>query len=152
VPAPTTPPDATTGEQLALAVLTVARRLKRHATAGRLDPASLYVLYQVDAKAPLRVTELARCMALDASTVSRHVRHLEDGGYLARTGDPDDRRATRVRLTLAGRQALEEATRATAAVLDALLADWPAADRAALTSLLARLASSTERLTPETET
>jgi len=50
----------------------------------------------------LRVSELAGCMGLDASTASRHVRHLEDGGYLARTGDPGDRRASRVRLTPKG--------------------------------------------------
>jgi DNA-binding MarR family transcriptional regulator len=91
-------------------------------------------------------------MGLDTSTASRHVRQLEDGGYLARTGDPDDRRAFQVRLTRRGRAALDQAMRARAVVVDRATADWPDDDRATLTTLMTRLADSLDRLAAPPET
>jgi DNA-binding MarR family transcriptional regulator len=147
VPTGTARSDRTTGQQVVVAMMTAARRLKpRHA---RLDPASVWVLHYVEAHAPLRVSELAKCMELDSSTVSRHIRHLEQNGYLSRTDDPDDRRATRVGLTARGRSVLEESMRARAGVVDAATADWSEADREALTTLMTRLATSIDRLAPE---
>jgi DNA-binding MarR family transcriptional regulator len=98
------------------------------------------------------VSELAEAMGLDTSTASRHVRQLEDGGYLTRTGDPDDRRASRVRLTRRGRVVLDQAMRARAVRLDRAIADWSAEDRAALTHLTTRLADSLDRLADNPET
>jgi DNA-binding MarR family transcriptional regulator len=141
--------QATTGQQLLVALLTVARRLKPRGTDGRLDPASVYLLHHVLANAPLRVSELARCTRLDASTVSRHVKHLEDGGYLARTGDPDDRRASRVQLTDKGHALLHHAMLAQAAVVDRAIAAWTDEERNALTTLMTRLADSLDRATEE---
>jgi DNA-binding MarR family transcriptional regulator len=112
----------------------------------------MFVLHQIQANGTLRVSELAGCMGLDASTASRHVRHLEDGGYLARTGEPGDRRASRVRLTPKGRGALARALRARAAVVDRAIADWRDEDRATLASLMTRLADSLDRLHTDPET
>ena len=125
-----------------VALLGVGRRLKARLPQGHIDPALMFVLHQIQANGSLRVSELAGCMGLDASTASRHVRNLEDGGYLARTGDPGDRRASRVRLTPKGRGALARALRARAAVVDRAIADWPDEDRATLASLMTRLADS----------
>jgi DNA-binding MarR family transcriptional regulator len=130
--------------------MTVARRVKPRTADARLDPASVYVLHHVEAHAPLRVSELAKCMALDSSTVSRHIRHLEENGYLSRTDDPDDRRATRVGLTERGRAILDESMRARAAVVDAATADWSEADRETLRTLMTRLAANIDRLAAET--
>jgi DNA-binding MarR family transcriptional regulator len=151
VPAPTIPTDATTGQQLVVSLLTVSRRLRSRLPQGQADPAMMFVLYQVLANGSLRVSELAGCMGLDASTASRHVRHLEDEGYLARAGDPGDRRASRIRLTPKGRAALARAMRARAAVVDRAIAAWPGEDRAALTTLLTRLADSLDRLAADSE-
>ena len=147
MPAPTLPPETTTGQELVVALLAVSRRLKARLAQGNLDPGMMFVLHQVQANGSLRVSELAGCMGLDASTASRHVRHLEDGGYLARTGDPGDRRASRVRLTPKGRGALARAMRAKAALLDRATADWPQEDRDRLTELLTRLLDSIDQLT-----
>jgi DNA-binding MarR family transcriptional regulator len=152
VPAPTTlPRETTTGQDLMVSLLAVSRRLKSRLPQGQVEPTMMFVLHQVQANGSLRVSELAGCMGLDASTASRHVRHLEDGGYLARTGDPGDRRASRVRLTPKGRAALIRAMRARAAVVDRAIADWPVTDRANLTTLLARLADSLDRLHTDPE-
>ena len=152
MPAPTTlPRETTTGQDLMVSLLAVSRRLKSRLPQGQVEPTMMFVLHQVQANGSLRVSELAGCMGLDASTASRHVRHLEDGGYLARTGDPGDRRASRVRLTPKGRAALIRAMRARAAVVDRAIADWPVTDRANLTTLLARLADSLDRLHTDPE-
>ena len=142
VPSPTLPLETITGQDLVVALLGVGRRLKARLPQGHIDPALMFVLHQIQANGSLRVSELAGCMGLDASTASRHVRNLEDGGYLARTGDPGDRRAARVRLTPKGRGALARALRARAAVVDRAIADWPDEDRATLASLMTRLADS----------
>ncbi len=152
LPTPTDRVEETTGHRLLLALLTVSRRMKPRTSDGRIDRASVAVLHNVSAKAPLRVSELAKCMGLDSSTVSRHVSHLEEGGYLTRTGDPDDRRASRVLLTGKGRAILDEAMRAQAAIVDRAVADWPEEDRDRLTALMTRLASNVDRLAAEAET
>ena len=143
---------ATTGQELVVALFTVARRLRSRLPEGRIDPAMMFVLHQVSARGSVRVSELARFMGLDVSTASRHTRQLQDGGYLARTGDPDDRRAFQVRLTRRGRAALDQAMRARAVVVDRATADWPDDDRATLTTLMTRLADSLDRLAAPPET
>jgi DNA-binding MarR family transcriptional regulator len=153
MPVPTLPANAaTTGQQLVVSLLTVSRRLRSRLPQGQGDPGMMFLLHQVLANGSLRVSELAGCMRLDASTASRHVRHLEDEGYLARAGDPGDRRASRIRLTPKGRAALARAMRARAAVVDRAIAHWPEEDRAALTTLLTRLADSVDRLAADSET
>jgi DNA-binding MarR family transcriptional regulator len=150
VPTGTARPETSTGHRLLVAMTTAVRRLKPRPADSRLDPASLWVLHFLAAQAPLRVSELAKCMGLDSSTVSRHIRHLEENGYLSRTDDPDDRRAARIDLTEQGRAVLEESMRARAAVIDAATADWSAEDRETLTTLLTRLADSIDRQAAET--
>ncbi|HKQ01114.1 MAG TPA: MarR family transcriptional regulator [Actinomycetes bacterium] len=152
MPSPTLPLETITGQDLVVALLGVGRRLKARLPQGHIDPAMMFVLHQIQVNGPLRVSELAGCMGLDASTASRHVRNLEDGGYLARTGDPGDRRASRVRLTPKGRGALARALRARAAVVDRAIADWPDQERATLASLMTRLADSLDRLHTNSET
>ena len=152
MPSPTLPLETITGQDLVVALLGVGRRLKARLPQGHIDPAMMFVLHQIQANGSLRVSELAGCMGLDASTASRHVRNLEDGGYLARTGDPGDRRASRVRLIPKGRGALSRALRARALVVDRAIADWPDGDRATLASLMTRLADSLDRLHTDPET
>jgi DNA-binding MarR family transcriptional regulator len=152
VPASTLPPNTATGQDLVVALLGVARRLKARLPESQLEPGMMFVLHQVQANGSLRVSELASCMGLDASTASRHVRNLEDGGYLARTNDPGDRRASRVRVTPKGRGALTRAMRARAAVVDRAIAGWPDDDRTTLATLMTRLAESLDRLHTDPET
>jgi DNA-binding MarR family transcriptional regulator len=145
---PTTTPTRpiSTGQELVVSLLTVARRLRSRLPEGRFDPAMMFVLHHVQVGGSLRVSALAEALGLDTSTASRHVRQLELAGYLARTGDPQDRRASRVRLTRRGRGALDRAMRARAARLDHAIADWSEEDRVTLTTLMTRLADSLDRL------
>jgi DNA-binding MarR family transcriptional regulator len=151
MPAPTSPLLGASGRELLLALYTVARRLKARSEDRGLDAASVFVLHNVHANQPLRVSELARCIGLDSSTVSRHVMHLEHGGYLARSGDPDDRRASRLGLTEKGRTLLDEAMATRAAIVDNAIAGWTVEDRETLTRLMTRLAASLDNPAGNTE-
>jgi DNA-binding MarR family transcriptional regulator len=50
-----------------------------------------------------RITTLARAARITKQSMSALVDHLETHGYVERVADPDDARATRVRLTARGR-------------------------------------------------
>jgi DNA-binding MarR family transcriptional regulator len=50
-----------------------------------------------------RITTLARASRITKQSMSTLITDLEAGGYVERVGDPDDARATRVRLTARGR-------------------------------------------------
>jgi DNA-binding MarR family transcriptional regulator len=128
------------GEDVLVGLWRVIRRLKSSAAALGGDPAALHVIHMVKEHGPLRLTALAEAAMLDASTVSRHVQHLEAAGHLARTTDPADRRATLIEVTESGRALLREALAARGRLLDAALAGWSPEDRAALARLLSRLA------------
>jgi DNA-binding MarR family transcriptional regulator len=129
-----------TGEEVLVALWRVIRRLKSSAANLGGDPAALHVVHMVKEHGPMRLTALAEVAMLDASTVSRHVQSLEAAGYLARTGDPGDRRATLIQITESGHALLRDALAARGRLLDAALAGWDPADREALARLLSRLA------------
>jgi DNA-binding MarR family transcriptional regulator len=112
----------------------------------RLDRAGASLLYKLWAKGDsLRVTDLAEILGVDAPTVTRKVQQLERDGMVARHTDPDDGRASRIRLTPAGRRTIERVRRARRAWLEELLAKWGDDDLSALADLLSHFADDLER-------
>jgi len=69
-----------------------------------------------------RITSLARAARITKQSMSALVTELESAGYVERVEDPDDARATRVRLTARGR-AYGRAVRAFARQIEA---EWAA--------------------------
>src|SRR6266540_2888529 len=57
----------------------------------------------------MRVGELARALRVTVGGTSKLVDRIERAGLLAREPDPDDRRASRVTLTVAGKRKLTTA-------------------------------------------
>ena len=100
----------------------------------------------------MRVTDLATCVNLDASTVSRHVAQLHHGGLIERASDPVDRRAQRVRLSTDGERQLNAALRARLALLERGLDSWAPEDLEQLDRLLTRFVSDIDRQTKDSET
>ncbi|MDI2125577.1 MarR family winged helix-turn-helix transcriptional regulator [Yinghuangia seranimata] len=86
-----------------------------------------------------RATDLAADTHLDLSTVSRQIRSLVQRGLVERRADPDDRRGVLLTPTEAGHAAFAVYRRRRDERLAAVLADWPAADRAHLARLLGLL-------------
>lgn len=98
-----------------------------------------YVLLRTVAEAgQLRASELAAVYGVDKSSISRQVRRLEDLALLRRSSDTDDARARLLVLTDEGARRLEHARQARSVRLTRRLADWEAADVAALAGLLRR--------------
>lgn len=114
----------------------------------RENPATVFLLRHLRGSNPRRVSELADCSRLDVSTVSRHVKSLEEAGHLVRVEDPDDKRACLLRITPRGEQLYDAAMTARSAALERALADWPAADKRTLAGLMQRLADDLQHPAP----
>lgn len=100
---------------------------------------TLVVLSVLQREGPMRVSDLARVIGLDLSTVSRHVRTLEASGEVARTSDPDDRRAYRIELTELGRPHIERVWAERIEMIKGIIGHWSHEDVTSLTNLLTRL-------------
>jgi DNA-binding MarR family transcriptional regulator len=144
-----TGPTASHVDHFEEALQTVARSLTQvrlherllRSAGVRLDRAGAALLSKLSTGGDsLRVTDLAEMLGVDAPTVTRKVQQLERSGMVVRQADPDDRRATRIRLTPAGRRTLEKVRRARRAWLDQLLKGWGDAELSTLADLLGRFA------------
>ena len=112
----------------------------------RLDRAGASLLFKLSAnRDSLRVTDLAEILGVDTPTVTRKVQQLERDGMVVRQTDPDDRRASRIRLTPAGRRTIERVRRARRKWLEELLHEWDDNDLSALADLLSHFAEDLER-------
>ena len=146
---PATPPDGVPDEiaRIEAALTTLVRRTKLPSAHARMtqaagvdvDRAGYVVLNRIGEWEPLRMSELAERLDVDLSTVSRHVTRLQGDGYVDRTTDPSDRRASLLRLSQAGRDAMCRIRDARRAYVASLIHGWSDDDLEQLTELLERL-------------
>jgi DNA-binding MarR family transcriptional regulator len=110
----------------------------------RLDRAGAALLYklQLYAGTSFRVTSLAALLGVDAPTVTRKVQQLERLGYVAREPDPDDGRASLIRLTQSGQDIVDRILAANRDRLSRLFDGWDGDDVRTFGSLLERFAES----------
>ncbi len=112
----------------------------------RLDRAGASLLFKLAAKGDsLRITDLAEILGVDTPTVTRKVQQLEREGMVVRQTDPDDRRASRIRLTPAGRRTIARVRRARRIWLEQLLQDWDDDELSVMGELIGRFAADLER-------
>lgn len=149
-PAPTVsdrvPEPASVEDALMAAMARIGKRLRQR-TAGDesdVDFPTFILLKTVAHLGPMRLSALAAELSLDASTVSRHVKSLEDAGLLERSTDPDDGRAFQVALSPEGTARIEAAGARRRELIGSLLADWNDQDREDLRRLLHQLTLSLE--------
>jgi DNA-binding MarR family transcriptional regulator len=81
---------------------------------------------------PATPSELAYRLTVQAPTVTRLVAGLAERGYVSSEVDGNDRRRNVLRVTGAGRRAIAQASAASQAALDRILAPLAARDRAAV--------------------
>jgi DNA-binding MarR family transcriptional regulator len=132
-------------------LLGIGRLMRQRGQGETLDTGSFWLLKALSVSGPLRVTDLAVCTNLDASTVSRHVAQLHSAGLIERTPDPIDGRAQRVKLSDAGAERIEAALRARRVLLEKSLESWDPRDLDQLDRLLTRFAADVEALTQTME-
>jgi DNA-binding MarR family transcriptional regulator len=119
---------------------------RRRFAGSEQDKSVIALLAQLAAAGPLRAADLAERSCLDPSTVSRHLGSLEGDGYVDRTPDPDDGRATLLQVTEEGKSHLAQVRQQRLAVLSEAVSDWSDKDIATLTRLNRRLANDLEQL------
>lgn len=131
-------PDIAT--ETVLSFFTVIRRLAQADGRHGQHPKAWPLLGRLTHTSSMRVSDLADFAGLDASTVSRHVKALEDDGLVARDTDPDDRRAASVRITDEGRAFIQEAITVRGRLMADATHDWTPEERELLAGLMRRLA------------
>lgn len=136
---------------LPLALIRIGRQLKAVSARTPDEAWAVLLLHRVKENGPCRMSELAGQVGLDTSTVSRHVARLARDGYVARSDDPDDRRAARLVLTAKGRRRLASATQARNDLIHAAVADWSEEELRTLSALTERLADALDTRTARTE-
>ena len=127
-------------DELAGALYTVVLKLSRLPADEPVDKAGLAVLHETRRLGTFRPSDFAAEMRLDVSTISRHLRSLEQQGLVQRSADPDDARAQRISITARGGHVLNRVMDHRAATIRDAIVHWPEADRSALRQLLRRLA------------
>jgi DNA-binding MarR family transcriptional regulator len=126
------------------ALLSIGRLMRQRGHGDTLDSGSFWLLRTLAASGPQRVTDLAVCAGLDASTVSRHVAQLHNAGLIERAPDPADGRAQRVTLSTAGVARIDAALRARRALLERCVESWQPHELEELDQLLTRFAADVE--------
>ena len=137
IPAPDTAEDALMSLMMAL-----GRRLRQKQPGDAVDFSAFPILKLLSHQGPMRVSALAQVIGLDASTVSRHVKQLEDRGLLERTEDPDDRRASQVTVSEQGSSCLSAGFAARRGVISHALDELSADERETLRDLVSRVVES----------
>jgi len=132
-------------------LLGIGRLMRQRGQGETFDTGSFWLLKALAASGPLRVTDLAVCANLDASTVSRHVAQLHSAGLIERTPDPLDGRAQRVKLSDAGTARFDAALRSRRDLLEKSLESWEARDLEEFDRLLTRFAADVEALNQKVE-
>jgi DNA-binding MarR family transcriptional regulator len=142
--APSVPADVMDLESTLNRIAYLMARAKQHhsiaAEAGvPVDRAAVPILRLLADSGPLRTGELAARLAVEAPHITRQVHRLEELGYLERVADPGDRRAHRVQLTRAGRDAAERIRAVSQHRVQTALAHWSPRDRQQLAILFHRM-------------
>lgn len=135
---PDVPPDGAVEDTFMAVLIAVGAVLRQRLPGDEHDFSLLPVLVELDRCGPVRLSDLADRLRLDASTVSRRVKHLGEQDLVAVTTDASDARARRVHIRPAGRRALGSLRARRRDLLGQVLADWPAEDRERFQQLLGR--------------
>lgn len=137
-------PGAASAHQAGLGseLLTVVARLNRLATHRIRLPlpwAQARLLGTIDDQGEARISDLAELDHCSQPTMTTQVRRLEDAGLVARTSDPADARAVRIRITPKGRTMLAQVRADRAAVIDPRIERLSDEDREILSAAVGAL-------------
>ena len=110
-----------------------------------MERASYLLLLRLEAEGPQRVARLASSLGLDGSTVTRQLTALDANGWVTRSPDPADARATLVAATAAGLRAMADLRDHRTGRVARLFEDWSADEQTELGRVLGHLNEVLER-------
>src|SRR3954453_16328729 len=90
-------------------LMQAGRKLRTRHPEDQVDPSTFPLAKALMCSDAMRVSDLAAKLELDASTVSRQIKQLEDKKIVERPPDPADGRASLVRLTAEGEAQMQAA-------------------------------------------
>lgn len=141
------------GAQLVRLLRAIGRakhRVIKHGPEG-LEQLAYAMLFCLVHDGPQRTGKLAEQLHAEISTISRQSRTLVRHGLVERGADPIDGRACVLKATAEGERVFADNRRQRNLWLAYLLADWSAADRVTLTTLLQRLSDDIESAAAATD-
>ncbi|HEV3267503.1 MAG TPA: MarR family transcriptional regulator [Acidimicrobiales bacterium] len=131
-------PTSTSAARLRMALVRLARTLRRHGDPG-LSPSQISALATVEEFGPMRISTLATYEAMGAPAATRVVASLEELRLFERSDDPDDKRASVVKLSDVGRATLAKLWNERTIGLSSRLERLTAKERAAIDAALPAL-------------
>ena len=138
-------PDLVRIEQGLGKISYLINRVRRHEWIRRssgipVDRAAAVILRRLEESEPLRPSELAALLEVEAPHVTRQVQRLEDLGYVTRIADACDGRAQLIGLTSSGRDAAGRIREASRSALAGALDGWSEDELHDVAELLSRMA------------
>src|SRR6476620_9752114 len=122
--------DPATPEEAVIGLLMQAgRKLRTRHPEDQVDPSTFPLVRALMCHHGMRLSDLATKVDLDASTVSRQIKQLEDKDIVERTTDPADGRASLVRLTSYGEEHMSAAFRRRFLRIKTVLDPWSEDDK-----------------------
>jgi DNA-binding MarR family transcriptional regulator len=109
-----------------------------------LSPVAYSMLVALHDSGPRRASDLVGQFAIDKGAVSRQVQALLELGMIARTPDPEDRRAATLAITEEGQRRLKDIVRSRREELRERLAGWETEDLDDFVAALGRYNASLE--------
>lgn len=102
------------------------------------------LLARIEEMGPVRLGDLAEAIGVDTSTASRQVARLIDDGYVDRAPDPEDGRASVLRLSPSGREIRQRLAKVRREWFEERLADFSADERDQFADLFQRFITNIE--------
>lgn len=113
---------------------------------ARVSENQLRILRLLDDQDPTMVGELAEALGVTPSTMSLNLKRLQEGGWVVRSRDPNDRRVMNVVLTEEGRTVRDRSAVLDRQRVDAVLRALRPLDRERAVSGLTLLAEAADRM------
>lgn len=104
-----------------------------------IDRVEAIALSRIADAGSMRVTELADQLGVACSTAGRHAANLEDGGFVTRAPDPEDKRVTVVAVSDRGVELIQRLRDVQRDLLAEALTGWEDDELESLAGLLRRL-------------
>lgn len=117
----------------------VAVRLFAEAAGAQMTPVQYAALSAVAQRPGAGQAALAALIGYDRATIGGVIDRLEQKGWIARSGSPEDRRLNLLALTAQGRAALDAATPAVLAAQEKIFEPLDAQERAAFERMCLKL-------------
>jgi DNA-binding MarR family transcriptional regulator len=124
--------------------------LRRHLFDPLLEAAQIDALDVLANRGPQRMSDFADALGVDASTATRTVTRLEDGGYVRRARSAGDGRGVQVELTDTGVDTVAEVVARRRRLLESSLDGLDETERQMLAALLERFVAGVQEYASET--